>query len=696
MVMLVLESDDRALEPTADDAAPAATAFPLRLVRGCGALTWVLFGAFQLLRVSDSWWRWRDDGVITLSHARGLVQFGHPAVSASGALVDGASAPLQMLLASAFYWLGGSGWRGLMDAQVLASFALAGWSAAWLCTLAFPTARVRLHIGATLAAAVLGFTAWRSVGWFGSGMENGITVALLLLAMASAVAAVTVPSTRGWLAGLAFGLAGVSRVELAGLLVPAIVVTVLALRHRPAVAVRVVGVAGTIWLAVHGWRYATFGTLIPNSAVVQDKVRIETGAMWWLAGCAGLVTAVFVVWRRTPLRVIASTVVVIVAAAASWKALHGDRYDVVGVDRLVVMTALGLVIVIAAGWMAGVARPAVWATLMAVAGVPLAQRVLFGGARLDAERISTMALPLLAVCASLVLLAAADAVDRWAHTPPEERRHVRWRRRLALTIVVVIGALGAGASYASSREDHPRSLCCGIDSYTDVLADAAVFAADHHLTAPIVATPDLGKLSFDKTVVNVDLGYLGDPMLTEIHRRRPELVDEYLTFIAAPDLVEVHGDWACVTYRRWLSSRAFEQRYHLLERGPDGGRKACPHGGARQTFVRIADTDFVAEANLSALLAAEPTHAAAAVRAAYAGCRGDDQVVRCAAVRRAVIRSIPSLRAAGVWRQVTTAAVDASPTPELERLLLTTPPRWAQLAAPAMIAQLESLRSRRA
>jgi hypothetical protein len=656
--------------------------------RWCGAVVWVAFGAFMVLRVPDGWWRWRDDGVITLSHARGVVEFGHPAVSASGARVDGSSAPLQMLLAAAFYRLGGGGWRRLMDVQVAASFALAGWSAGWLLALVVPARRTRRYVGATAAAAVLGFTAWRSVGWFSSGMENGITVALLLLVMASTTAAILEPTSRGW---LAFGLAGISRVEFAGLLLPALAVSIVALRARPAVAIRVVAVAGACWLVVHGWRWFTFGSLVPNTAVVQGKVGVDDSAIWRLALCALLLATVLLLWQRRRARTVTSAVVITVAAVGTWTALRGDRYDVWGIDRLVVMSALGLVIVIAAGWMAAVGRRSVWAVLMAVAAAPLAQRMLFGRARLDAERISTMALPLLGVCAALVILAATEASHtRSAVDATTEPRGRSWAAMIARTSIVAIAVVGAAASYLASVRDEPQLLCCAIDGHVEVLDEAASITNANGFAAAIVATPDLGKLSFDKLVVNVDLGYLGDPLLTQIHEQRPDLVDDYLTMVAAPDLVELHGSWACTTYRRWITSAEFEQRYRLLRAAPDGTTDGCPHGGARQLYVRVDDTAHATEMALSAALTAELLNAARLVGEAYTACRGDDAVARCAAVRRAVVRSMPALRADDALQPVIAAAIAASPTPRLERLLLEAPPRWAELAAPELIALLAS------
>jgi hypothetical protein len=62
--------------------------------------------------VVGSAYRYRDDGLVTLSHARGLADVGTVSVSISGSRVEGYSTPLQFAAASAFYGLGGDGYRG--------------------------------------------------------------------------------------------------------------------------------------------------------------------------------------------------------------------------------------------------------------------------------------------------------------------------------------------------------------------------------------------------------------------------------------------------------------------------------------------------------------------------------------------------------------------------------------------------------
>ena len=69
----------------------------------CGALLFVFFFFLGYEKIPVHFYRYRDDGVITLSHARNWVDFGFIGVNPSGERVEATSAPLQMLLYALAY-----------------------------------------------------------------------------------------------------------------------------------------------------------------------------------------------------------------------------------------------------------------------------------------------------------------------------------------------------------------------------------------------------------------------------------------------------------------------------------------------------------------------------------------------------------------------------------------------------------------
>jgi hypothetical protein len=62
----------------------------------CGGVTFLLLFHLGYLRIDSDYYQLRDDGIITLSHARNLVDYGFIGTSPSGDRVEGYSAPVQM------------------------------------------------------------------------------------------------------------------------------------------------------------------------------------------------------------------------------------------------------------------------------------------------------------------------------------------------------------------------------------------------------------------------------------------------------------------------------------------------------------------------------------------------------------------------------------------------------------------------
>ena len=363
------------------------------------AVMYVAFGRWSLSRVPSGWWRWRDDAVITLSHARGLAAYGYPAVSAAAERVEGTSAPLQMFAAAIFYGLGGHGWAGFLDVQVLLGFALTGWFSARLLSHSFPTARAGGVAACSMVAAVVGFSTWQVLGWFGSGMENSLTIPVLLAVAATATGVLTGNDHRGWACGAAIGLAGIVRVEFAVFMFPVLAIVVAMLwRSRRGAAYRVAGLALLIWTVLHAWRWLTFHSFIPNTALAQGKHSIDLGNLFWIGVVAVAASSVMLVWRRPQWRVLTSTALGVASAAVAISALStSSSTSAGGLPTGLVLGLAGLWTVASTAWMAGLGTPEVWAPLMAVGSVPVIQELLLGPARLDTTRIGAQALPVLAV-----------------------------------------------------------------------------------------------------------------------------------------------------------------------------------------------------------------------------------------------------------------------------------------------------------
>ena len=241
-------------------------------------------------------------------------------------------------------------------------------------------------------------------------------------------------------------------------------------------------------------------------------------------------------------------------------------------------------------------------------------------------------------------------------------------------------------------------LCCTIDRYRTVLEIARRQATELAAPGSIVAAPDLGKLSFPKQVIIVDLGLLGDPVTTNIDRQRPDLLDDYLDAGADPrrrrcarfmDVLDVPRLGAGPRLRDHLRPRPRQQPWTTHARVPRRGPVPVLPASA-------PSPGYAAEMALAGDLADDPSRGAQLVVAATATCAaaGTDPW-RCQWVRRAIQRATPELRAADTRDEVVDVLAEASPTADLDRLLLETPTDWGADAADLIVEELSGQDDRR-
>ena len=219
---------------------------------------------------------------------------------------------------------------------------------------------------------------------------------------------------------------------------------------------------------------------------------------------------------------------------------------------------------------------------------------------------------------------------------------------------------------------------------------------DQHLEGfglPILANPDLGKVSFDKSALITDLGLLGDPILTLFNSERPDLVDDYLADVVRPDVVESHSVWSC-QYAAWLDTPDFEANYRLSDDRWAAGRTqaaGCPEEGRWSIWIR---TDADDEYELSRRLLTDSSQAGLSPADSSPADTVREQIERCAAapgtwlrcqgVRRAVHRSSQSLRDNGEWSSIVDVMRE-SPSAAFDLPYLERGPGWADDAFGAFV-----------
>ncbi|MBA2326908.1 MAG: hypothetical protein H0V95_09745 [Actinobacteria bacterium] len=641
-----------------------------------------------------STYRYRDDALITLSHARGLVDVGTVSVSVSGARVEGYSTPLQFGLAAAYYRLGGDGHQGFLDVQVALSTLVLGAAVFVLLRVAAPRRPMLVTTAVALGIAVGLFATFAFFGWHSSGMENALTNALAAAAVAALALALAVGRT--WtlpVAGVVVALFALGRAEFVFHAAPLLVVASAFLLWRSSERrwqrlALLVGPAVGIWLAVLLARFWYFGSLAPNTAEAQrispgDNLRAWTNVLWPLLAPVVYVAVSAVRSRRIEVRAIARAPVfwgaagvgVATAGLLTWRA--DVNSEVPGVDAL-----LSSARILGAWWwlaLVGALALLVWPRLGPVEAL-LATLVVtgtfhvlvFGPARLAGERVVTFVLVPLA-CLAGALALRFDAGRVFAPS-------IRTR----LTVACLTGAAGLmliAAWSAWSNHDTwgaQQPLCCDVTPTIErTLAEAASIERRTELPVVSVANADLGLLSIQKQVNITDLAGLGDPLLARVWRRgyetgRVDVAVDYLNHYASPDVVELHGVWSC-GYAPWQSSEDFRAAYQKV--WDDGwtaawAREGCPgvEGVDGGIWVRtdLQDTGSSPEVALSRKLARDPDPAT--VRRALAECESAT-VWSCQHVTRSVYRNLRTFEAAGTLDE-TIAAFDDLPSAAYDQAVL--------------------------
>jgi hypothetical protein len=653
-------------------------------------------------------YRYRDDALVTLSHARGLADIGTVSVSVSGSRVEGYSAPLQFAAASGFYGLGGDGYRGFLDAQIAVTTMLLGASVFAVLRMAVPRRPIVTTALVTVVVAIPLFGTFAFFGWHSSGMENSITNALA----AATVAILAFAVRRAWalpVAGIVLALFALTRVEFAFHALPLLVVAASFLVARGPAGERwrrlalLVAPAVGLWVAVLAVRVWYFGDLFPNTAEAQEispahNARLWAEVLWPLLLPFG--HAAFLVLRKRPFdlgaplrsRAFAVTAVAGAAGAAvlAWRA-HADD-NLPGIDALLDSSrVLGLwwwaALVLGLAVLVRPRMGLVEALLVTLVVSGACHLLVFGPARLAQERVVTFVLvPLLCLAAALAL--RLQSLPSLMASAPPAVTAARCAAAAALLLGAVGGAIAAHRTWASRQV-----LCCDVSPEVErVLGYASSLKRTAGLPVASVANADLGLLSIKKLVNVTDLGELGDPLLARVWRRSQESgrVDvgvDYLNHYATPDVVELHGVWSC-SYAPWWRSDDFRARYRKV--WDDGwtrpwGSANCPHIDPLEGGIWVR-TDLGTAANqevsLSRELAARPDPAV--VRRELALCRSS-VAWSCQYVTRSVFRNIDEFADAGRL-EAAVAAFRGSPSVTYDQALLSSrnDGDWYRAAADAL------------
>jgi hypothetical protein len=487
----------------------------MRVIRAAmmvaAALLFLAVFRASLARVPAANYAERDDALITLSHARNLVEYGFVGVSPSGERVEGFSAPLQFLVAGAIYAIRPFDYHAFFRWQLLIGTLVVGALVAGLLSAPAPAADRRWRVTAiavtVAASAVILANSRAFLLWHASGMENAYKTAGLL-AVLWLFDAMLRRERIAWGGTALVLLAALTRIDAivtVGLLLAAFA-AIWTARRRDARGIAFAAACLLFWAAFMAWRASYFGHWDPNTAAAQRiDVAARLAALW-----------------HTPRDAVAD--------AWAW-------FRDVGPALLVFQFAgLPIVLVIARR------SPVAWhrAVLLAVAAVScVAQYVLLGGVRLDPARAVTDLAVFATLASPFVLLAREPFGPR--------------------DLAACAALLAAFLAIAATKPPDRGEIGWGTASFELTADRIEGIAREERLPRVALANADLGAISWRKTMNVVDLGALGSTIVPRVDRPAG-----YVVSVVKPDLIEIHDAWSCI-YADLFARAEFTGEYEPIE-----------------------------------------------------------------------------------------------------------------------------------
>lgn len=529
----------------------------------------------------------RDDGIITLSHARNWIDFGFIGVNPSGERVEGFSSPLQFLIFACLSLFGTLHYSLFFSIQWWVSTFLFGFVLYRVFEVFFEKER-NLGFGWAFTACALLSVSFTFLAWHASGMEN-CWVHLLYLSYAFVLFRILNGNPiHVALSSLILFFATIVRIESVYHLFP-ISITFLYLSYKnriPWKETLPLWIAGFLWSLFFAGRYLYFGRIFPNTSTAQEVSLLEN--------------------LNHLLRLDSSL-------AKNWEIFRfGFK------QNLVLLIPLSLLLFF---FKRIDRRESLFAILLMSLAIPgLLHAFILGNYRLDPARPMTW----LAVIGVILFLIRIRSLTE--------------KRRIWVLPIVLIAGFISYKNYKFKSYD----LCCSSKIFEQRRTEISELAKKEEIKRPLVAIADLGVLSFYKEFNILDLGYLGNKFLAK-NKKDVALIESYLS-LSRPDILEIHFPWSC-EYSKFLNNQDFAKHYRLAfdssEKPPIA---VCPDGGKVVTgtflFKSMAKGSKTVDREIYSRFTEEIS--ANTVRAEIGLC--NDQNDRCLSLIRNVYRFLPELQ----------------------------------------------------
>ncbi len=554
----------------------------------CGVLS------FWYLVIPFEWFAIRDDGVITLSHAKNWVEYGFIGVNPSGERIEAFSSPLQFAIFSAIYWLTSMNYAHFMLLQTL---LLAGVVGSLICQL-LQRDTIRTLCAFAIIAGYFPF-----VQWHGSGMENPWTHALVLLTLTLLIW--QYQHQRIWFFSIVFlFVATLTRIESVYHIAPLlwIFAEVWRRRYQSWQGYQYAMVIGVCWFIFQGFRYHYFGDWQPNTAYAQN-LKLSDRLMGLAQGDAEIwfatILAIFLIFWNSG--VIYPILALVLGKLGRWKMKW--NFPEYLLFSLLLTASLN--------------------------------PILFGFTRLDPAR-----------SVSFLILISVIFTLRLAWSFPLIAQVLVFLMGGALTLFV--DSILVKKDMAFHQTFHSKYLCCSVQPFLETYRMVKTLSDQEGWHRPMVAVPDLGVFSWGKDFNILDSGRLGSSWMAKL---QPEdrWVDVYLDH-AKPEIISTHAPWTCRHLALYTDPRFLKQYMKVYDLPPIKAQQKCLESTnldgiwLRRAMLRTSnDPERLFMETLHQNLGWEP------IKMALATCEKRNE---CDAIVRRLYAYLPEIKQQGLYERV--------------------------------------------
>lgn len=453
----------------------------------------------------------RDDGVITMSAGRHIVDYGFVGVSPSGPIVEASSSPLQTIVYAIVYATFGINYHDYSILQTYVCSFLLGTLFAAFFNSHPPFAVI---FSSALLATLLSFT-YPFFLWHASGMENSLTHVFYLATVLILYRSVRCEKIR-FIYIIPFFLASIVRIE-------SVIYISIALLYfsfywwnkfkSPRGFFFSLSVT-SMWCLFQAARLLYFGDITPNTSYAQN---ISVGSQ----------LESFMFFDLDVIRNSLARILPVFILQGLWVAIIFLPVYYLTQDQPSYRFLLFLILLLS----------------ISISLSP----ALFGYARIDPTRITTQS----------ILLAWVGILFSILHT-----------RRAKF--VSLYSALGISAVlFYNILETAPYYLGWRTLEFDRIRLQFQEIAQAHDIRRPTISNPDLGVMTWHKQFNVIDLGMLGTPEMAKLGHRPDLALGEWFLEYGLPDIIESHENWT----KRYCKSIFLTDKFNELYAGMGNNHK---------------------------------------------------------------------------------------------------------------------------